>query len=191
MPLIIRTGTSADAAALAEFAARTFREAFAADNRPEDMALHLATFYSPATQLAELLDPAICTLLAESGGRLAGFAQVRTGPVPACVTGPEPIELGRFYVDRPWHGRGVAPALMQRAVEEASRRGGLTFWLGVFERNARARAFYEKQGFVDVGTQFFMVGTDRQRDRVMVRALPGGNSPESKGGRPHPPSNPQ
>jgi len=171
MTVSIRPGLVPDATALAEFAARTFQEAFAADNRPEDMALHLAASYSPARQRAELLDPTIHTLLGESGGRLAGFAQLRSGPAPPCVAGPAPIELWRFYVDRPWHGRGLAQALMQRAVEEAARRGGRTLWLGVFERNGRARTFYARQGFIDVGAQSFMVGTDRQSDRVMARDL--------------------
>ncbi len=172
MTLIIRTGTSADAAALAEFAARTFREAFADGNRPEDVALHLTASYSQAKQLAELVDPGVTTLLAEADGRLAGFAQLRDSPTPGCVTGASPIELWRFYVDRPWHGKGVAQALMRRAGEEAVRRRGRTLWLGVWERNPRARKFYGREGFVDVGTQQFTLGTDLQTDRVMAWALP-------------------
>lgn len=167
----IRLGLPADAAMLAEFAARNFRDAFAADNRPEDIELHLAGSYSPEKQLAELVDPNITTLLAEVDGQLAGYAQVRSDPVPPCVWGPAPIELGRFYVDRPWHGRGVAQALMQAVVDAAVRRGAETLWLGVWERNARGRAFYQKAGFVDVGSQTFTLGTDVQFDRVLALDL--------------------
>jgi len=46
-------------------------------------------------------------------------------------------------------------------------------WLGVWERNARAIAFYRKQGFEVVGEQEFMLGADRQRDLVMARRLTG------------------
>jgi len=171
MPPTIRTGLPGDAATLAEFAARNFRDAFAANNRPEDIEIHLAGSYSPEKQLAELLDPNITTLLVEVEGQLAGYAQVRAEPVPPCVLGPAPIELGRFYVDRPWHGHGVAQALMQEAVDTAARRGAKTLWLGVWERNARARAFYGKVGFVDVGGQDFLLGTDTQADRVMALDL--------------------
>jgi GNAT superfamily N-acetyltransferase len=45
-------------------------------------------------------------------------------------------------------------------------------WLGVWERNPRANAFYRKVGFTDVGSHVFMVGTDPQTDRIMVRHLP-------------------
>jgi ribosomal protein S18 acetylase RimI-like enzyme len=69
-------------------------------------------------------------------------------------------------------GRGVAQELMQAVLAEAQRRRGATLWLAVWERNDRAQAFYRKCGFVDVGSQPFMLGTDRQTDRVMSRPLP-------------------
>ena len=169
--IVIRTGASSDATALAELAARTFQQTFAADNRPEDMALHLARAYGTSQQQRELLDPDITTLLVEVDLELAGYAQVRSGVVPECVAGESPIELWRFYIDHAWHGRGIAQALMRRVELEASRRGGQTLWLGVWERNARAQAFYRKNGFVDAGSHVFMVGTDAQTDHILVRQL--------------------
>ncbi|NUO82171.1 hypothetical protein HUU05_19035 [candidate division KSB1 bacterium] len=44
-------------------------------------------------------------------------------------------------------------------------------WLGVWERNAAAIAFYRKAGFVEVGTQTFQLGEDRQRDFLMARRV--------------------
>jgi len=176
--ITIRPGTVADAAVLAEFAATSFREAFGDDNQPEDLALHLARSYGLRQQAAELTDPAIVTLLAEDAGRLAGYAQVRPGAPPPCVPAVGSLELWRFYVGRPWHGRGVAQALMARVVAVARVRGARTLWLGVWERNPRAQAFYRKVGFEQVGGQTFMVGTDRQTDHVMALPLiavkPGG-----------------
>ena len=76
MTITIRRGTAADAADLAALAARTFHETFAADNRPEDMELHLDQQYGPAQQGAELLDPSITTLLVDIDGQLAGLPLV-------------------------------------------------------------------------------------------------------------------
>jgi ribosomal protein S18 acetylase RimI-like enzyme len=168
---LIRRADASDSEELARFAARTFSEAFGADNTPEDLALYLAKAYGPAQQGAELRDPAWTTLLAKEGKSLAGYAQVRTGPAPSCVTGQSPIELFRFYVDSPWQGQGLARRLMAAVEEEAICRGARTLWLGVWERNARGQAFYRKCGFVDMGEKSFLVGTDRQRDRVMSRSL--------------------
>jgi ribosomal protein S18 acetylase RimI-like enzyme len=168
----IRTAVPADAAALAEIARRTYEETFAPYNDPADMALYLSGAYGLAQQSEELADGRLVTLLADTGEGLAGYAQLRDGTAPACVTGGRPLELWRFYVDRPWHGRGLAQRLMQAVLEEAGKRGAGTLWLGVWERNERAQAFYRKCGFLDVGSHPFMVGTDRQTDRIMTRPLP-------------------
>jgi ribosomal protein S18 acetylase RimI-like enzyme len=169
---VIRTGAATDATALAELAARTFRETFAADNRPEDMALHTAQAYGTSQQQRELIDPDIATLLVEVDGQLAGYAQLRFGMAPTCVTGEAPVELWRFYIAQAWHGRGVAQALMRRVESEAYQSGRRTMWLGVWERNERAKAFYRKNGFTDVGSHVFRVGTDAQTDRILVQTLP-------------------
>ena len=171
MNITIRPGTPADAEALAELAARTFHDTFAADNRPEDLALHLSQAYGPIQQGRELADADISTLLADTGQGLAAYAQLRRGTAPDCVEGESPLELWRFYVVREWHGRGVAHMLMQHVDAEAERLGAHPLWLGVWERNERALAFYRKYGFVDVGSHIFMVGTDAQTDRIMTRRV--------------------
>jgi ribosomal protein S18 acetylase RimI-like enzyme len=167
----VRPGVASDAAALAELAAVTFRDAFGAENDPADLALHLARSYGVAQQAAELAHPAITTLVASIDGALTGYAQLRLSRSPACITAARPLELWRFYVARAWHGRGVAQELMAGAVAAARGRGAASLWLGVWERNPRAQAFYKKCGFVDVGSQTFFVGTDEQTDRVMELIL--------------------
>jgi ribosomal protein S18 acetylase RimI-like enzyme len=165
--ITVRPGVANDAAALAELAAATFRDAFGADNDPADLALHLARAYGVAQQAAELAHPAITTLVASVDGALTGYAQLRLSRSPACITATRPLELWRFYVERAWHGRGVAQQLMTAAITAARGRGAASLWLGVWERNPRAQAFYKKSGFLDVGTHTFYVGTDAQTDRVM------------------------
>jgi ribosomal protein S18 acetylase RimI-like enzyme len=167
----IRGARPSDAAALADFAARTFSETFEADNSPENMSIHLARTYGPGLQAAEIDDPGMSTIIAESDGRIVGYAQLRAGAPPESVVGSAPIELLRFYVDRAWHGRGLARRLMAAVDEEASRRGASMIWLCVWERNERAKAFYRKCGYSDVGSKVFVLGTDRQTDRVFSRVL--------------------
>lgn len=167
----IRHGVAADAPVLAALARHTFFDTFAATNDPADMAMHLDRAYGVAQQAAELADPLILTLLVEEKTEAIGYAQLREGKVPECVTGPRAIELWRFYVLRGWHGQGVAQALMARVREEAAARGAATLWLGVWDQNPRAQAFYRKCGFVDVGEHVFLFGTDPQRDRVMETSV--------------------
>jgi GNAT superfamily N-acetyltransferase len=166
--VVLRRGTVEDAAALAELAARTFVDTFAADNRPEDMQAHLEKSYGVVQQSEELLDPDVVTLLADRGGELVGFAQVRRNAPPPCVAERGAIELNRFYLDKRVHGTGLATRLMQASREAALALGGRQLWLGVWERNPRAQAFYRKAGFVDVGSTIYMVGPDPQTDRVLL-----------------------
>lgn len=164
----IRRAVPSDAASLAVLGARTFSETFAAHNTAEDLAAYLAETYGEAQQRREIEDPKGITLLGEEEGAPIAFAQIRLGETPACVDGRRPVELARFYVDRGFHGRGIAQQLMDAVRNAARNLGGETLWLGVWEHNPRAIRFYEKCGFEDVGSHDFFVGSDLQTDRVMV-----------------------
>jgi len=60
---------------------------------------------------------------------------------------------------------------MDSVRDEARHRGALTLWLGVWERNDRAQAFYRKCGFTHAGDHIFLFGTDPQTDLVMITPL--------------------
>ena len=169
--LTIRRADPEDAGLLAELGARTFSETFAADNSPEDLAAYLAASFNPARQTAELNDPASTFFIAEVSGRAAGYAKLHAGEPAEGVGGSKPVELARLYVSREWLGRGVGEALMRACVDEARRAGHGTIWLGVWERNGRAQAFYRKWDFRAVGEHAFQLGADSQTDILMERAV--------------------
>jgi diamine N-acetyltransferase len=170
---LIRRANVGDAALLAELGARTFSETFADDNKTEDMAAYLADSFSAAKQTQELLDALSLYLIAEIETEAVGYAQLHGGGAPECVTGDAPIELVRFYVNRQWHGRGVSAPLMRACVEEARRAGYQTMWLGVWEHNGRAQAFYRKWSFQKVGEHIFQLGSDPQNDVLMALRIEG------------------
>ena len=173
----LRRAVPADAAALAAFAVRLFRETYgpAADpalsggSRPEDVEAYVAPHFGPALQAAELADPALTTLVAETDdGAFAAYAQLRApSPHPAAPSGA--AEVARFYVDWPWQGRGVAGALMAALVDAARAAGATALWLAVLQRNARAVGFYRREGFRVAGTGIFRMGAEVQDDWIMVR----------------------
>lgn len=168
----IRLAGSGDAVALAALAERTFRATFGAGNSVEHLERHCGRSYGAVLQAAEITDARMRTLLAHHGEELAGFAQLRLGgAAPACVSGAA-VEIQRLYVDQPWHGQGVAPALMRALLALAAQTGAKRVWLGVWEHNPRAIAFYERFGFRAVGAHAFDFGGDLQRDLVMQLQLP-------------------
>lgn len=168
----LRKADPNDARSLARFAEATFRQTFGAANSDRDMDLHCRTHYGEALQAGEIADPHMLTLLSEHAGRLVGFAQLRWGDAPACVAGRAPGEVQRLYVAADWHGQGVAQQLMSACLAAMEARGSDVVWLGVWEHNPRAIAFYGKFGFVEVGEHVFPVGSDPQRDVVMARRVP-------------------
>jgi ribosomal protein S18 acetylase RimI-like enzyme len=169
---LIRRATTGDAALLARVGAELFAAAFAAQNDPNDLKAYLATAFIPARQRDELADADRVTWIAESpNGDSAGYAMLKRGAASPAVAANHPAEVQRFYVASTFQGRGLAQALMSVCVEQAHEWGCDAMWLGVWELNPRAVAFYEKCGFRKVGRQDFMVGADRQHDFVMARTL--------------------
>ena len=172
--LSIRRAGAADAPVIARIGREWFGDTYAAQIRPEDLSAYLDQTYGDALQRKELLDPERVCLLAEAEGRPVGYAMLRRSPANAeraGVAAAGAVELQRLYVDFRWQGRGVAQQLMQAVVEAARALGGLSLWLGVWEENPRAIRFYDKCGFMPVGSQDFNLGAARQRDRVMVLTL--------------------
>ena len=165
---VIRPARLSDAASLAAIAERTFRETFAADNSEENISLHCARSFGAEIQSEEISDPRCITLLAEIAGELVGFSQLRLAHAAVCIEGDRPAELHRIYVSGEWHGRGVANELMHAACAAAARARSDCIWLGVWERNLRAIAFYRKCGFSVVADHVFVLGRDRQRDLIMA-----------------------
>ncbi|HXM33891.1 MAG TPA: GNAT family N-acetyltransferase [Pyrinomonadaceae bacterium] len=168
---VVRHARGLDADLLAELGARTFVETFATDNSAEDMAAYIASSFGPTLQAAELADPDSQFLIAEVDGFAAGYAKLKPGDAPDGVTDERPIELVRLYVSQEWLGLGVGAALMRVCIDEAKQTGYRTIWLGVWEHNARARAFYRKWNFRDVGRHIFQLGADSQTDILMERSV--------------------
>jgi ribosomal protein S18 acetylase RimI-like enzyme len=167
----LRPATPADARALAALAECTFRDTFAAHNSPQNMDAHCRAHYGEALQAAEIARADHVTLVVDAHGALLAYAQLRWGAAPACVSSRQAGEIRRFYVDASWHGKGIAQALMQGCLEALQARGSRAVWLGVWEHNPRASAFYRKWGFMEVGEHCFAVGDDPQRDVILERAL--------------------
>lgn len=171
--ITIRTGTPADADALAPFAQRVFRRTFESDpaHHPDDMNLHLAQTMSADALRMEIADPRVWYFLATIDGVLCGYLKLEASDAPGCVRGPRPIELARLYIDPSQHGRGLAQRFMRHGIDFGQQRGYETMWLGVWHRNHRARRFYEKCGFSHCGEHPFLFGTDMQSDLVYERSI--------------------
>ena len=171
--LKIRRGTVGDAETLAPLAVVIFNDAFADNplNKPEDMRDYIAAAFSLEQTRRELADEKLMFFIAEVEGAMIGYAKLHEHSTEDYVADEDPIELGRLYVLKDFHGRGIAEELMNECFEIARRKNYRTMWLGVWEHNHRAQKFYGKLGFVHVGEHIFQLGSDPQTDWVMERKL--------------------
>jgi ribosomal protein S18 acetylase RimI-like enzyme len=169
--VLIRRAKEDDAQALSVLAEGTFRAAFAESNSAANMQLHCTANYGPALQAAEIREPNRETWVAEAGERLVAYVQLRLNATSKVILDERAVEIQRFYVDASHHGTGLAHNLMAHVLTRAEAAGSAELWLGVWERNPRALAFYRKWGFDVVGEHIFQVGDDPQRDLLMRREM--------------------
>lgn len=164
--------------ALAELAALTFPLACPPSIGPADTAAFIAARLSPEAFATHLANPSHRVLVATSDddAALIGYTLLILGePADAdaavAVTARPTVELSKCYVHPGHHGTGTAAALMRASLAEARGLGAGSVWLGVNQHNSRAQRFYAKSGFTVAGTKHFTVGTVREDDYVMTRAL--------------------
>jgi ribosomal protein S18 acetylase RimI-like enzyme len=172
MATSVRRASVSDSDVLARIAAATFPLACPPHTTEEAKATFIATHLSRANFEAYLADPARDILIAEVGDEAVGytmlvFAEPTDPDVVAALSLRPSIELSKFYVLQGHHGQGIAAETLSTARD----RGAAGVWLGVNEENARANRFYEKNGFVQVGTKHFLVGDNYEDDFVRELAL--------------------
>lgn len=167
----LRHTTIADAESLAELSATTFHQAFDGSSKQENVDDYINTALKPAQLALELQDSNATFCLAELNEQAVGYFKLIEDEVPKCVSDRKAIELSRLYVRQEFIAQKIGAALMQKALEEARAKGYTTIFLGVWEHNERAQAFYHKWGFQRVGEHIFQMGDDAQTDWWMERKL--------------------
>ena len=166
----LRLATSADVDTLCTLGARTFRETYYSISEPSEVDEYADEHFARAKIEGWLATPTSQTLVASLDGMDVGYAHVRA-QVTACVADRDAIELSRLYLLASAQGHGLGAAMMRRVLAAAVAFGGRTVWLGVYDRNVRAVAFYEAWGFRQAGTREFEFGGLVYEDPVMTRAV--------------------
>jgi diamine N-acetyltransferase len=168
----LRQAGKTDVDRLALIGAATFLETFAGILDGSAIVGHCAREHS-ADAYEHYLEKGAVAWLVEvmPGGAPVAFALLAKADIPGSAPDGTDLELKRIYALSRMHGSGVGHALMREAVEHASHRGARRLLLGVYAHNARALAFYARQGFRQIGERQFQVGDKNYDDLVLARAL--------------------
>lgn len=162
----LRRAGAADAAAVRDLFHKSFTATFGHLYPPQELAEFLAGC-SEERFRHECTDADHAVMLGEdANGALLGY----------CTLGPYDLEtnssrrwwvLRQLYLDEAAKGTGLAQTLMDWAIGEARAQGYEELYLTVWVENHRARRFYDKQGFIEVGKYEYRVGNTVDDDRIL------------------------
>jgi ribosomal protein S18 acetylase RimI-like enzyme len=112
------------------------------DNEPT------GNFTPAAMRQAVFDDPRVRVLVAETGGKVVGYAMFHDSYDTANAA--RGLYLNDIIVEESVRGEGVARRLMAAVMREAKKQGDVFVWWVAKPTNARALAFYKKLGAVQV-----------------------------------------
>ncbi len=163
----IRLGVEEDAARLAVLAAQVWLHTYATDGISPEIAEYVLAHLT-LEQYAQLLrDASTQVLVALHAHYVVGLAVLRFETL--CPDRPDPsVELQTLYVQERFLGMGVGSLLLAAAEALARSRAKSRLWLTVNATNSRAIAFYDRKGYVKVGTAYFVLGTERYENHVLA-----------------------
>ena len=169
----IRQVTEADLPLLGQLERSTFTETFQSVYHADDLKAFLEARKSDAAIRQEWSQPGAAYYIIAEDGTAAGFLKINMFRQPDNGTLlPEPVmEVEKIYVQKAFQGKKLGKALMEYAYDIARKNFVCTVWLGVWEHNLSARKIYEKEGYTVFGEHSFFVGSQRDRDLLMRKAL--------------------
>lgn len=171
MTISLKECTFEDLQVLQEIGIETFTDTFAAHNTPEDLKAYLDKAYNPEKLKEELSAEDSTFYLLYCEDEPAGYMKVNVDAALTEATGADSLEVERIYIRAGFKRRGLGRFLIDKATEIAGAQGKNLIWLGVWENNVNAIAFYEKMGFVRTGSHSFFMGDDEQTDFIMSKVL--------------------
>ena len=171
MTIIFKKCTLEDSSKLQEISYETFNETFKDQNSPENMIAYLERAFNLNQLEKELSIIASQFFFVYFNNEVAGYLKVNTKDAQSEEMGEESLEIERIYIKNKFQKHGLGKYLLNKALEIAMELNKTKIWLGVWEKNENAIAFYKKMGFVQTGAHSFYMGDEEQIDFIMTKTL--------------------
>lgn len=169
--ITIKKATPKDIDLLQKISRETFFETYSKLNTEENMKKYLEENFALETLTTELDNSNSEFYFALRGGDVIGYLKLNFGASQTDLKDNKSVEIERIYVLRAFHGNNVGHMLYEKAIQVAKQIKADYVWLGVWEENAKAIAFYKKHGFVEFDKHIFKLGDDEQTDFMMKLEL--------------------
>ncbi|GAA0848634.1 ribosomal protein S18 acetylase RimI-like enzyme [Paenibacillus sp. LBL] len=171
MTIIIKKCTLEDSRQLQEIGYETFNETFKDQNSPGNINAYLERAFNLEQIEKELSNKFSQFFFVYFNNEVAGYLKVNTNDEQSEEMGDESLEIERIYIKSKFQKHGLGKYLLNQAKDIAVESNKKKLWLGVWEKNKNAIAFYEKMGFVQTGTHTFYMGDERQIDFIMSKIM--------------------
>ncbi|GGI13541.1 GNAT family N-acetyltransferase [Gottfriedia solisilvae] len=171
MNINIKRCNIVDSHILQEIGYETFNETFKNQNSIENMNVYLEKAFNIEQVEKELANTSSQFYLITIDKIVAGYLKVNTNDAQSEEMGNESLEIERIYIKKDFQKHGLGKYLLNKALEIAEELNKSKIWLGVWEKNENAIAFYKKMGFVQTGTHSFYMGDEEQIDFIMTKTL--------------------
>lgn len=156
---------------LQEVSIETFSDTFKDQNSPENMKAYLEKAYTSKKLEQELTNTSSQFFFIYLNAELAGYLKVNIDDAQSEEMDSDSLEIERIYVRSKFQKQGLGKYLMKKAIEIAGELNKKVIWLGVWEKNHNAIAFYSKNGFVKTGAHSFYMGDEEQVDYILTKTL--------------------
>ncbi|MFP3512883.1 GNAT family N-acetyltransferase [Peribacillus sp. SIMBA_075] len=163
--------TLEDSRKLQEISYETFNETFKHQNTPENMNAYLEKSFNLKQLEEELSNISSQFFFVYFNNEVAGYLKTNTNDAQSEDVGAESLEIERIYIKNSFQKHGLGKYLLNKAMEIAMEHNKKKVWLGVWEKNENAIAFYKKLGFVQTGAHSFYMGDEEQIDFIMTKTL--------------------
>ncbi|WZL73285.1 GNAT family N-acetyltransferase [Clostridiaceae bacterium 35-E11] len=171
MSINIKKCTIEDLRLLQEISYETFNETFKHQNSPENINAYLERAFTLKRLEEELYNISSQFFFVYFNDELAGYLKVNINDAQTEEIGDDSLEIERIYIKNRFQKHGLGKYLLNKAEEIAVKLGKKKIWLGVWEKNDNAIAFYKKIGFVQTGAHSFYMGDEEQIDFIMTKKL--------------------
>ncbi|KIA97881.1 GNAT family acetyltransferase [Flavobacterium sp. KMS] len=169
--IILEKVTIADIEKLQNIGRQTFLETFSLPNTEENMNNYLSSSFAFDKLKKEIENPDSKFFFAVLNNEVIGYLKVNSGKAQTELGDNNALEIERIYVSKEFLGKKVGQLLYDKALQIAKEKNVGYVWLGVWEENHRALAFYKKNGFVEFDKHIFKLGNDPQTDIMMKLTL--------------------
>ena len=156
---------------LRQLSISTFSRAFKEQNNPEDFESYLAHAFSQEQLLMEIKNPHSSFFFTKSENTVVGYLKINRASAQTELQEASGLELERIYVSENCQNRGIGGRMLSFAEALAKEEGKTYLWLGVWEQNTMAITFYERNGYKKFGKHPYYIGTDKQTDWLLKKAI--------------------